>query len=212
MKTLSRNFATNVNESDIRLAKKLTITSLERGFTLIELLVVIALIGLLASIILASLNNGRYKSRDAKRLEDMRSFQNALELYHATTGHYPYSCSGALGVWSSFDSGAYAPKQLCSTPNGSIQIGTLSQVLAPYISPLADPKNIGGDAGYLYQDTYGADDYCVLVWRTPENMDDFPTGYVDNYSGRCGTVTNGQCSSGHNAVFVGMGKYATVGC
>ena len=51
------------------------------GFTLIELLVVIAIIGVLASIVLASLNNARRKSRDARRITDVRQIQLALELY-----------------------------------------------------------------------------------------------------------------------------------
>lgn len=51
------------------------------GFTLIELLVVIAIIGVLASIVLASLNNARKKSRDARRITDVRQIQLALELY-----------------------------------------------------------------------------------------------------------------------------------
>ncbi len=44
-----------------------------RGFTLIELLVVIAIIGILASIVLVSVNGGRAKGRDAKRIEDLQS-------------------------------------------------------------------------------------------------------------------------------------------
>lgn len=51
------------------------------GFTLIELLVVIAIIGVLASIVLASLNNARRKSRDARRVTDIKQLQLALELY-----------------------------------------------------------------------------------------------------------------------------------
>ena len=51
------------------------------GFTLIELLVVIAIIGVLASIVLASLNNARRKSRDARRVTDVKQLQLALELY-----------------------------------------------------------------------------------------------------------------------------------
>lgn len=51
------------------------------GFTLIELLVVIAIIGVLASIVLASLNNARRKSRDARRITDIKQIQLALELY-----------------------------------------------------------------------------------------------------------------------------------
>lgn len=58
------------------------IVGLQRGFTLIELLVVIAIIGLLASVVLVSLNSARAKSRDAKRVSDMRQFANALEMYY----------------------------------------------------------------------------------------------------------------------------------
>jgi type II secretion system protein G len=62
----------------------------KRGFTLIELLVVIAIIGLLASIVLASLNSARKKSRDARRLADLKQLQNALELYaNDNSGNYP---------------------------------------------------------------------------------------------------------------------------
>lgn len=55
--------------------------TIRRGFTLIELLVVIAIIGVLASIVLASLNNARRKSRDARRITDVKQIQLALELY-----------------------------------------------------------------------------------------------------------------------------------
>ncbi len=60
-----------------------------RGFTLIELLVVIAIIGILSSVVLASLNDARQKSRDAKRIADIRQVQLALELYFDSNGSYP---------------------------------------------------------------------------------------------------------------------------
>lgn len=62
------------------------------GFTLIELLVVIAIIGVLASIVLASLNSARRKSRDARRITDIKQIQLALELYfdsQSPTPQYP---------------------------------------------------------------------------------------------------------------------------
>jgi len=60
-----------------------------RGFTLIELLVVIAIIAILASIILASLNTARSKSRDARRVADLKQVQLALELYNNDNSKYP---------------------------------------------------------------------------------------------------------------------------
>jgi len=60
-----------------------------KGFTLIELLVVVAIIGLLASVILASLNSARTKARDAKRLSEVKQIQTALEFYYDKYGSYP---------------------------------------------------------------------------------------------------------------------------
>lgn len=62
-----------------------------RGFTLIELLVVIAIIGILSSVVLASLNDARQKSRDAKRIADVKQLQLALELFFDSNGSYPTS-------------------------------------------------------------------------------------------------------------------------
>lgn len=56
-----------------------------RGFTLIELLVVISIIGVLSSFATISLNDARAKSRDAKRLNDVRQMANALAV-EATQG------------------------------------------------------------------------------------------------------------------------------
>jgi type II secretion system protein G len=62
---------------------------MKRGFTLIELLVVIAIIGILSSVVLASLNSARQKSRDAKRISDIKQLQLALELSFDDNSSYP---------------------------------------------------------------------------------------------------------------------------
>lgn len=65
----------------------------QKGFTLIELLVVIAIIGLLSTLAVVSLNNARSKSRDAKRISDIKQMQTALELYYNDAGGYPVTGS-----------------------------------------------------------------------------------------------------------------------
>ena len=50
---------------------------------------VISIIGLLSSIVLASLNTARVKARDTKRIADLRTIRNALELYRETNDKYP---------------------------------------------------------------------------------------------------------------------------
>lgn len=60
-----------------------------KGFTLIELLVVIAIIGILSSVVLASLNSARVKGRDAKRVSDLSQLKLALELYFDSNREYP---------------------------------------------------------------------------------------------------------------------------
>jgi prepilin-type N-terminal cleavage/methylation domain-containing protein len=60
-----------------------------RGFTLIELLVVIAIIGILSSIVMVSLVSARQKSRDAKRIADIKNIQLSLEQYYNDNLNYP---------------------------------------------------------------------------------------------------------------------------
>lgn len=64
-------------------------TTTKKGFTLVELLVVTALIAMLATIILASLDASKQRSRDAQRIQTIRQVQNALELYRTDNGSYP---------------------------------------------------------------------------------------------------------------------------
>ncbi len=59
------------------------------GFTLIELLVVIAIIGILSSVILASMTSSRQKSRDAKRIAELTQMVRTLELFYDSNQRYP---------------------------------------------------------------------------------------------------------------------------
>jgi prepilin-type N-terminal cleavage/methylation domain-containing protein len=78
----------------------------QTGFTLIELLVVIAIIGLLASVVLLSLNSARQKSRDAKRVSDVRQIASAMELYFNDYNGYPPATTNLvpnyIGTWPTY--------------------------------------------------------------------------------------------------------------
>lgn len=60
-----------------------------KGFTLIELLVVIAIIGVLSSVVLASLDDVRSSARDTQRTADIRAVITAIEMYRNNSGSYP---------------------------------------------------------------------------------------------------------------------------
>ncbi len=70
-----------------------------KAFTLVELLVVIAIIGLLSTVAVVATNSARVKSRDAKRMADMRRVLSALSIYYETNGYYPTTDSDGCGDW-----------------------------------------------------------------------------------------------------------------
>ena len=112
-----------------------------RGFTLIELLVVIAIIGLLSTLAVVSLNTARVKSRDTKRLADVRTMQSALELYASqdTTGKYPIASS-----W-----------------NTALDATSLATLLGPYLSSLPVPPQAANE--YVYMRAADGSTYVLIA-------------------------------------------------
>lgn len=72
----------------------------KKGFTLIELLVVVAIIGILATVVLASLGTARNKAKDAAIKAELTGLRAQAELT-ADTGDYDATCASATALTGS---------------------------------------------------------------------------------------------------------------
>ncbi|MFA4936787.1 MAG: type II secretion system protein [Patescibacteria group bacterium] len=135
-----------------------------KGFTLIELLVVIAIIAILSTLAVVALGNARQKSRDAKRVSDVKQISTALELYFGDVSGYPVQtttlgtaattvvlCNGATAT------GFQATAVACHATANTVYMGQVPAAPTPP-TVATQPLNI-----YAYG-AAAAGTYCLEFW------------------------------------------------
>ena len=152
---------------------------LRQGFTLIEIMVVVAIIGILASVLFVSFEEGRQQSRDKFRQAELKELQLAIELYKAQYGQYPeqgcLSGPNNSGVWS-------GPGPL---PSWGVTCDQYIVGLAPdFVASLPrDPNKEDEDGkGFIYRTNADRSAYKVLVHQSVESQ--LVTSAADEFA-RC---------------------------
>lgn len=145
-------------------------TYLEKGFTLIELLVVIAIIGILSSVVLASLSTARNKGNDAKVQAQLGGIRSTAEVLYSNTGTAYGTAASAVDCSSV--SGALSGEASFVTIRAGMPAGTVMKcgtTATTFINYAVAASLTGGAAGdYWCIDSAGTASKINIT--TPANV------------------------------------------
>ncbi len=162
----------------------------KNGFTLIELITVVVIIGILAGVTINVVNIKRIqqRSRDARRIGDLKKIQTALELYFADTRTYLPSTS-----WVDINSATNIVKTALISPSNVYIDRMPTDPFEDKTSEIADMTCHGTRLhGYYYISTGGK--YVLnTIMETTENADDSLCSELPNCTD--GSISCGSTSS-----------------
>ncbi|MCF7831655.1 MAG: type II secretion system GspH family protein [Candidatus Pacebacteria bacterium] len=116
-----------------------------KGFTLMELLVVIAIIGILSTVILASLSSSRNRARDANIKHELSQMRALADLYALQNGgRYSNTFQGGAG-WHNTSGGCRWNTNWLFNPAHENSLAPLLEAAAMTSNPdwLANPWTLG---------------------------------------------------------------------
>jgi len=170
------------------------------GFTLIEVLVVISIISIISTIAAVNISSAKSKARDARRLQDVKSFVTILQKYYLEHDEWPYFDPLETTVAGNYCAGSQANSLICTS--GPIAGGVLFECNSrkPCFCLIGNQPNTLGWLTPLDGGHYPVNDYFASghATRDPWQEQGCRSGGGDNhpnfnysYKAKYNTLTGG---------------------
>ena len=138
------------------------------GFTLVELLVVIIVIAVLAAVAIPRFMNSSLRSKESALHGDLKLVRNAIAMFYADTGAYPYNFDGLTGA---------NPPTKGLDATGATTTIRASDWKGPYLASM--PTDPVSGLGLIYSGSTGSNNTIGQVSSSAQGLDTNGIPYAD---------------------------------